>query len=702
MKHSGRYPLSSEGNLNSYRIFAELSTKLLAALGRAGLVVQTAFATGESGKELFDYLLGSKRLIEFLDFENRGEFFEDVHAQFRFCLATICGVASAEQNRATLFGWLLHSLNEIEIPGRLVRLSSDDLQLFNPSSKTCPIFTSERDFLVSQVMYRNSQHILLSPTERFGNISLLGELFNLTRDSRHFKERDLDQSGPVLPLFEAKYIHQFDHRFATASDGQVADVSDLQKRDGTFTVTTAKVVDESEVMCRLSERGVMTRWLAGFRRISSGTNERTAIMAVFPVGAIGNTINLAFGLLAIESGLLVANVNSFAFDFCCRQKVSGTDINIWIFKQLPVVPLARHSQRCAWGNADETVRDWFLPRILELTYTAWDLEPYAEDCGLLAPPFCWDEERRFSIRCELDAAWLHLYLGSQSDWRQQSEALRKAFPSPRDAVSYIMDTFPIVRRKDEEEFGGEYRTKRLILEIYDAMQESMRSGQPYQTLLDPPSADPRCRHPKLEVAILAFGSLINDPGDELNSRIVLRLRTQTPFPIEYGRYSGTRGGAPTLVPHQTGAPVAAEILVLDATVTVDEATDMLWRRERRKVGSGETYVEGTSTNSVLARQFSEDPRVSTILYTDFHDAGKIPNPTARELAGHAIHSVEAADEGKDGITYLINAIKCGIETPLTRAYRDEILRQTNTLTLEEAFSNVKEEALGRRNAGRHE
>jgi hypothetical protein len=702
VKHSGRYPLSSEGNLNSYRIFAELSTKLLAALGRAGLVVQTAFATGESGKELFDYLLGSKRLIEFLDFENRGEFFEDVHAQFRFCLATICGVASAEQNRATLFGWLLHSLNEIEIPGRLVRLSSDDLQLFNPSSKTCPIFTSERDFLVSQVIYRNSQHILLSPTERFANISLLGELFNLTRDSRHFKERALDQSGPVLPLFEAKYIHQFDHRFATASDGQVADVSDLQKRDGIFTVTTAKVVDESEVTRRLSERGVMTRWLAGFRRISSGTNERTAIMAVFPVGAIGNTINLAFGLSAIESGLLVANVNSFAFDFCCRQKVSGTDINIWIFKQLPVVPLARYSQRCAWGNADETVRDWFLPRILELTYTAWDLEPYAEDCGLLATPFCWDEGRRFSIRCELDAAWLHLYLGSQYDWRQQSEALIKAFPSPKDAVSYIMDTFPIVRRKDEEEFGGEYRTKRLILEIYDAMQESMRTGQPYQTLLDPPSADPRCRHPKLEVAILAFGSLINDPGDELNSRIVLRLKTQTPFPIEYGRYSGTRGGAPTLVPHQTGAPVAAEILVLDATVTVDEATDMLWRRERRKVGSDETYVEGTSTNSVLVRQFSEDPRVSAILYTDFHDAGKIPNPTAGELAEHAIHSVEAADEGKDGITYLINAIKCGIETPLTRAYRDEILRQTNTPTLEEALSNVKEEALGRRNAGRHE
>jgi hypothetical protein len=145
--------------------------------------------------------------------------------------------------------------------------------------------------------------------------------------------------------------------------------------------------------------------------------------------------------------------------------------------------------------------------------------------------------------------------------------------------------------------------------------------------------------------------------------------------------------------------VAAEILVLDDSVTVDEARDMLWRRERRKVGNGERYVEGSSANSVLVRQFSEDPHVSTVLYTDFNDVGKIPNPTARELADYAIRSVEAAEVGKDGITYLINAIKSGIETPLTRAYRDEIMRLTNTPTLEEALAQTKGKVLSRRNEG---
>jgi hypothetical protein len=57
----------------------------------------------------------------------------------------------------------------------------------------------------------------------------------------------------------------------------------------------------------------------------------------------------------------------------------------------------------------------------------------------------------------------------------------------------LMDTFPIVKRKDEAAHA-EYRTKRVILEIYDEMQRAMESGEPYQTRLDPPPADPRVAH----------------------------------------------------------------------------------------------------------------------------------------------------------------------------------------------------------------
>jgi hypothetical protein len=66
-----------------------------------------------------------------------------------------------------------------------------------------------------------------------------------------------------------------------------------------------------------------------------------------------------------------------------------------------------------------------------------------------------------------------------------------------------MDTFPIVKRKDKTKHGH-YRTKETIRQIYDALQESIRTGQPYQTLLDPPPADPRCCHLSWESAATPF------------------------------------------------------------------------------------------------------------------------------------------------------------------------------------------------------
>jgi hypothetical protein len=61
-------------------------------------------------------------------------------------------------------------------------------------------------------------------------------------------------------------------------------------------------------------------------------------------------------------------------------------------------------------------------------------------------------------------------------------------------AAHVMDTFPIVRKSDEKEHG-EYRTKRVILELFDAMAEAARTGKPYATRLDPPPADPRVTHP---------------------------------------------------------------------------------------------------------------------------------------------------------------------------------------------------------------
>lgn len=491
LKSSGAVRFAGEGNLNSYRVFTELSAWLLSPQGRAGLVVQTGLATDESGKELFDFLLSQRRLLRFLDFENRQVFFPDVHQQFRFSLVTIGGHAAGGMNEAAEFGWLLHSLEELNESERLVKLSASDLVLFNPSSRTGPVFTSARDLAVSRVVYQHGRHICIDESNRFGKIDFLGELFNMTRDSVYFTKERRDTT---LPLYEAKFIHQFDHRYATMVNSNLEEMSSAAKASPNFFVIPKSYVEEEIVRSRSSKRGMQGRWMAGFRSIASATNERTAILSTFPFSGVGNSINLILGLSAVETALLMANGNAFVFDFCARQKISGSNVNIWIFKQLPAIAFGIYAQPCLWFSSSQTLRDWLLSRVLELTYTAWDLESFAQDCGWLGPPFRWDEERRFLLRTELDAAFFHLYLGQEDEWRRQPGTLTRAFPTPRHAVDYIMDTFPIVKRKDEEKHD-EYRTKRVILEIYDEIAGAMRTGISYKTRLDPPAADPRVAHP---------------------------------------------------------------------------------------------------------------------------------------------------------------------------------------------------------------
>lgn len=197
--------------------------------------------------------------------------------------------------------------------------------------------------------------------------------------------------------------------------------------------------------------------------------------------------------------------------------------------------------------------------------------------------------------------------------------------------------------------------------------------------------DLSCCNPKKKIGILAYGSLITDPGAELLPLIQFRIETETPFPVEYGRISQSRGGAPTLVPHPAGAPVHAELLVLDDGISIEQARNILYRREIHSVGSDRNFAPSEDPNRVQIRAYTDCPWIETVLYTDFNDGGKIAMPVAAELAQAAIGSVGRVTEaGSDGISYLIQARNSGIDTPLTKAYGEEILKQTGAGSLWEA------------------
>jgi hypothetical protein len=180
-------------------------------------------------------------------------------------------------------------------------------------------------------------------------------------------------------------------------------------------------------------------------------------------------------------------------DYAARQKVGGTHVTYNFLKQFPVLPPEDFIRNSESGRSTLATQ-LLLSRVRELVYTGHDLTALARDCGYDGPPFAWDEARRFEIRCELDAAFFHLYLPCQATggWQRAEEetaeqlgALQKHIPTPRDAVAFILDQFPIVREKDEQAHGR-YRTKERILEIYDAMLAAQSSGKAFVSSLHPP------------------------------------------------------------------------------------------------------------------------------------------------------------------------------------------------------------------------
>ena len=191
------------------------------------------------------------------------------------------------------------------------------------------------------------------------------------------------------------------------------------------------------------------------------------------------------------------------------------------------------------------------------------------------------------------------------------------------------------------------------------------------------------------VGILAYGSLIRDPGVEIEPLITERIPVETPFAVEFAKPSKRRGGAPTVVPHHLGQRVVSEILVLNDGVSLPEGRSLLWRRERRIEGSGLQYSPGTTPNSVLVKEVSRFHGVDHVLYTDFPEEGKIANPEARTLALKAVGSVKDAPLGTDGISYLMQVRESGAVTPLTPQYNAEIRRLTEADSLLQALASLQ-------------
>ena len=159
----------------------------------------------------------------------------------------------------------------------------------NPNTRTCPIFRSRRDAEITRGIYERVPVLIDENDEENGNpwsVTFRQGLFNMTSDSGLF--RTAPGQG-LVPLYEAKLIHQFDHRWATYENSRTRDSTLPEKQDPDHAVTPRYWVPEVEVNKRLAGRWDR-EWLLGWRDITNSTNERSVIAAIIPRVGVGHTI----------------------------------------------------------------------------------------------------------------------------------------------------------------------------------------------------------------------------------------------------------------------------------------------------------------------------------------------------------------------------------------------------------------------------
>lgn len=475
---SGHYPLLSRGDINLYSLFVERAHALVKPSGMVGLLTPSGIASDLSASAFFRGVATEGRLKALYDFENRKVFFPDVHASFKFCVLSFSRTRQFSAARCAFF---LHDVASVQ--ERAFPITAADFASVNPNTGTAPIFRSPRDMALTTAIYRRLPVLV----DRSGGEAVsvwpvrYATTFHMTNDSSLFRTRaELEEcegawevggnrfqsaSGEWLPLYAGRMIHQFDHRAASVTVNAAnlhnaalsGEVTAEQKADPTFA---------PEPQYWIQHQGMMDGGVIAFRDVARSTDARTMIAAMLPHRAAGNTVPLIISEQSpSEQALLLGNLNAIVLDYVVRQKAQSTHLNWYIVEQLPVVPPGGYDR--AFGS--KSARDIVRESVLELSYTARDLAPFARDlghvdeAGEVLAPFVWDEDRRLILRARLDALYFILY-----------GVFDPADPTRgRDDIRYIYSTFPIIERDERARWGG-YRSRDLALAWINALM----AGQP--------------------------------------------------------------------------------------------------------------------------------------------------------------------------------------------------------------------------------
>ena len=496
----GRFPLTGRGDVNTYSLFTELFTRAIDGRGRAGVIVPTGIATDATTAPFFADLIHRKQLVSMFGFENEELLFPNVHHAFKFAILTVAGPDLAP---VAAFAFYARQTTALSEPERRYSLGANELACINPNTSNAPLFRSQADAALTASIYARVPVLIREGADAANPWAIqFAAMFHMANDSGLFRTTQqlvalglvrhgadwVDPPGAAprqaaltlpggrdtaslpldggaragrryVPLYEAKMVHQYDHRWATYDGTESRDTTAAEHADPAFEPTPRYWLPAPDVAGALPP-GMRDRgWLMGWRDIARATDERTLIAGVMPRVAIGHTLPLALVLKPANlCAALVANLSTTMLDYIVRQKVGGTHITFGLLAQFPVLPPSAYSPAAL---------AFIVPRVLELTYTSHSLAPFARDLGHAGPPFAWDEARRATLRAELDAWYARAYGLTRDELRYMLD------PADTHGPAYPSETFRVLR-ENEIRRHGEYRSRRLVLEAWDALDPATR------------------------------------------------------------------------------------------------------------------------------------------------------------------------------------------------------------------------------------
>lgn len=473
VRHSGRFPLTGKGDINTYAVFAELAHSIVSPTGRVGILAPTGIATDKTNEDFFAKLVASQTLSGLYDFENKAPIFPDVHRSYKFSIFLFGG--QKNKSRSADFVFFAHTIDDLKDKKRHISLSAKDFKLLNPNTQTCPIFRSRRDANLTKYIYKRVPVLINKTRKQGGNpwrIKFV-RMFDHDAAAELFEQEEslakmrLKLNANIfslgkrryLPLYEAKMVQMYDHRAATsvrdetnwARQGQTIDTTLTEHQNPEFSPLPRWWVSEKNIDI-VMEGKQQPAYLA-YKDVTSSTNRRTMIAAFVPYTATLHPIPLLiteYGKLPIRECCLLANLNSFVYDFVARQKVGGLHLSFFIVDQIPTFSPDFYAQKCPWDKK-HTLENWISDRVLKLTCTSNDMIPLAEAAGLKPPVHKWDPAERLDLMAELDAAYFLLYGIKRND------------------VEYILSTFTGAQKEAETIFGPSSTFDR-ILNHYDILR----------------------------------------------------------------------------------------------------------------------------------------------------------------------------------------------------------------------------------------